>query len=132
MRDRIYQFDPGVYPRKIWIVIGWTEEDMKEEFDDNVPEDEHMELEGTLAITTRSVLKSTDDYGVRIWFRSLKDMTVFTMAHEAVHVADMIWDDLGLCQEETACNEHYAYFIGWVVKSMQKAKEDEIKAQEEL
>lgn len=36
-KQKIYEFDPQIYPRKLWVTVGVPFEELKEEFEDLKP-----------------------------------------------------------------------------------------------
>lgn len=115
---KVHQFDPVIYPRKIWIVKG---KNIGEEIKSNFIHKSGGELitcdmEGCYAGVYGIVrYKETDKLGVLIWLFS--EVDVESYAHEAVHVVNKIFSDLDIdyAQEH---DEHFAYFVGKVADWM--------------
>lgn len=106
---RVDRYDPIIYPRKLWVtgdVIGLNKifkfnklDNTKEECISAYDEGEY----GALVIIMDSSIEAGGE------------------AHEAVHVADYIFDELGMYTQSFADhNEQYAYLVGWVAGCISK------------
>lgn len=127
-KAKIYEFDPVLYPRKLFVIDTLDEETLSEfcELDGRylVP------LKECYAMTSTIVKRrSTGKYGVVVAFNSKETIDNSTLAHEAVHAANNIFADLGVgyTLEE---DESLAYFVGWIVKCLDKALRDSRKEKE--
>lgn len=111
----VHEFNPEIYPRKLWIVLNATKEVL----------DQHFEFESPLDGT------SLDKYDASIsWCRhkesQLLGAVIYTShphikpsdaAHEAVHFGDYTWEIIG---ESTRTDECFAYLVGWVVRCIEE------------
>ena len=111
----IHQFDPVIYPRKVWVCLGATKEVLDDRFTFISPLVD--ELFESTAVTSICTEKNTGLGGVIVWTPK-KTMAINTIAHESVHVADMIFDFIG---ESTKTDECHAYLVGWVAECIEKA-----------
>ena len=125
-------YDPVVFPRKLWVtgeVEGLDEvftfmkmEDTTEE--SNVAyEDILKEYEtGSGVLVTCPVIKiSTGEYGVLVIVLKPYMLQSGDEAHEAVHVADYIFEATGtVAQSFSDHNEPYAYLVGWAAGCISK------------
>lgn len=129
-RIRIFEFDPQIYPRKLWIVVGGKYGDVKDEFEEIGPLSEHAYAE---TISTRWI-KSPGSYipgGVLVRFESLESMTIQNIVHESNHVAMEIFEFIG-AEASTSNQEPLAYLAGWVGDCMEKVKNElSAKSQEQ-
>lgn len=115
----IREFDPVIYPLKVWIAKNPSPTKLKELF---------IELTGgtltfifdkrTIASTYNRVVENveTGKYGILIILSSNK-LSVKAIAHEATHAVRYIWE--GLSEEVTGI-EADAYLAGWVAECINK------------
>lgn len=103
---RVHEFDPVIYPRKLWIAI--TTENIADRFKDleNLADDVNAHVSTTSDIHRGYI-------GVIIRFRSIEDIDFKTVSHESVHAADIIFAELGV-KADTDNDEHLAYLVGWI------------------
>jgi hypothetical protein len=121
-----HEFDCVIYPRKIWISNRALKEEIEEEF---IPDQEYIdggfgddEFTGTLATCYPVVKKDVNKKGILCNLSSSPDVQV--ISHESVHIADYVFEDLGMCaQGFKEKNEPYAYFVGWVADCFAKIYE---------
>ena len=120
-------FSNGIYPRRLYVAVGLSEDDVNRMF---ISERGMLTLdwEGSDAATFDEIRdRDTLTYGSLVVFRSKGEMTPGTMAHEAVHVLDSFMDVLGLERGKNASNEHLSYLLGWIVKCMDEVKKGRVK-----
>ena len=120
-------FSNGIYPRRLYVAVGLSEDDVNRMF---ISEKGMLTLdwEGSDAATFDEIKeRATLYYGSLVVFRSKGEMTPGTMAHEAVHVLDSFMDVLGLERGKNASNEHLSYLLGWIVKCMDEVKKGRVK-----
>ena len=120
-------FSNGIYPRRLYVAVGLSEDDVNRMF---------ISGRGMLTLDGEGFDAATFDeikeratlyYGSLVVFRSKGEMTPGTMAHEAVHVLDSFMDVLGLERGKNASNEHLSYLLGWIVKCMDEVKKGRVK-----
>lgn len=121
----LQEFKNDIYPRRLWVATSW--EDAKDKFASDY---EIKESEGNFATTYPRVKhKGNRRLGVLIVFNIGENeggsAIVGTIAHESVHAANFIFDDLGI-QYDLVNDEHAAYTVGWVAKCCWKALQKEI------
>ena len=120
-------FSNGIYPRRLYVAVGLSEDDVNRMF---ISERGMLTLdwEGSDAATFDEIRdRDTLTYGSLVVFRSKGEMAPGTMAHEAVHVLDSFMDVLGLERGKNASNEHLSYLLGWIVKCMDEVKKGHVK-----
>lgn len=137
-KRKIDMYDPQIYPRKLWVAVGPEELDEQFKFYltdksgaiENI--DEELEQEG-IAMSTYSVSRKSDGlYGCLVYAPNLEVITDDTIPHEAVHVADYMYEELGVHAVESYSqgNENYAYLVGWaagcISKTIIKEKQNDI------
>ena len=120
---RVHEFDPVIYPCRLWIAV--TTDNLADRFRDldDLPEDVNGRTSTTSEINRGIV-------GVIIRFRSIEDIDFRTVAHESVHAANMIFYELGV-KADTDNDEHLAYLVGWIAGCCEKAREMETEPAEE-
>ena len=120
-------FSNGIYPRRLYVAVGLSEDDVNHMF---ISERGMLTLdwEGRDAATFDEVMdRDTMMYGSLVVFRSKGEMAPGTMAHEAVHVMESYMDVLGLERTGRGTNEHLSYLLGWIVKCMDEVKKGRVK-----
>ena len=120
-------FSNGIYPRRLYVAVGLSEDDVNRMF---ISERGMLTLdwEGSDAATFDEIRdRDTLTYGSLVVFRSKGEMAPGTMAHEAVHVMESYMDVLGIERAERGTNEHLSYLLGWIVACMDEVKKGRAK-----
>lgn len=120
-------FSNGIYPRRLYVAVGLSEDDVNRMF---ISERGMLTLdwEGSDAATFDEVRdRDTLTYGSLVVFRSKGEMAPGTMAHEAVHVIESYMDVLGIERAKDGTNEHLSYLLGWIVKCMDEVRRGRVK-----
>ena len=120
-------FSNGIYPRRLYVAVGLSEDDVNRMF---ISERGMLTLdwEGSDAATFDEVRdRDTLTYGSLVVFRSKGEMAPGTMAHEAVHVMESYMDVLGIERAKDGTNEHLSYLLGWIVKCMDEVRRGRAK-----
>lgn len=121
-KAKIYEFDPVIYPRKLWVV---TDPKALEEFyycDDKAalaPND--YDVATTYYDVAR---KDSKNVGVVIFIR--KGIDVNTVAHESGHAAFAIFRMIN-ANIEFKNTEPYCYLLGWIAGCIDKVRTNKIK-----
>ena len=123
MCNKIYEFDPKIYPQRLWVSVGAKKEDLVE-FEDVSEMNDYA-----IATTTPIVNKAKNKGGVLIRFRSKKDMTLSIVAHESTHAAMCILDYVGV-EFDAENQEPVAYMIGWIAECIDKVKRGKLTSNE--
>jgi hypothetical protein len=112
----IHEFDPVIFPVKLWILENPSVKKIKENF---IPLDKNFFVpnefsEDGIAYTSR-ISKNTysNKYGVWICILRKKDMKDGDYAHEACHAVNEIYNYVGADNIDLG-GEPHAYFVGWV------------------
>ena len=121
----IHQFDPVIYPYKLWVTISNKMSTLQEKF----LADDNKEMEGTLinskARTCAVILKEyPKQYGAVIVFTDKKNLTPSIMAHEAYHAVKFLWEYIG---ETYPSEEATSYLLGWIVNCMDQVRVNKFK-----
>ena len=120
--NEIAEFDPQIYPRLLWVVVG------RERFESRF-DGVSQWSDDCYAITDCAYDRENNKGGVMVRFGSVENMTPGNIAHEAVHVAAVIYEYCGI-KAEMNNSEHMAYLVGWAAQCMGQVKEDMTKAPE--
>ena len=111
-----FEYDPVIYPRKLWVHIGYDLKELAPKAFYNVVIDENKDYRGVEY--GEVVRKSDDKYGILVSFPKRKDMTMDICVHEASHVCDDLEKATGLEHG----GESSAYLIGWIASCINKAR----------
>lgn len=123
--SKVHEFSTAIYPRKLWITRGATRLYMKDIFEE--PDGGELKFgKWSDAFAYNVQKKSTLDYGVLIWFEDIKAMTTSNIAHESVHAALEIFNDLG-CNVDADNQEPFAYLVGWIADCIDQVKKNKFK-----
>lgn len=114
-KTKIHQFDPVIYPQKLWIAISKEGTELNEMFRHKSTGEtirfEEYGLNSKEALVFPVFRRETGDSGVLIVFTGKKYMSCKTIAHEAVHAAGYMFQHIG---QEIDSEEAFAYLVGWV------------------
>lgn len=130
---KIYEFNPEVYPFRLWVGMNVQAQDIKDKFfawnigDDTVGDITDSDLSGNnIAATTYPVCCRKNNWiGAFVHIRRKNKCNVGVMAHEASHVCDFLSDRIGLVGEVDKLFSHgeaRAYFIEWVANCINSVK----------
>lgn len=116
----IRHFDIDVYERTLFVVTGATKEQMNKQFVTCIDPAEDGLNGDAFSFKAGNPIKGNSDVYV-VYFRDDSAKTAGTQAHEAVHVADMIYSDLGIFSD-TRNNEPLAYLIGYITNCINRTR----------
>jgi len=122
---QIHQFDPIIYPVKLWIVTHPILDEIKKNFveHDEAPLSIGAKSSGVAQTYSKIVINNnTNKYGILIVLYS--KISVGQIAHEATHAARVVWDWLG---EYSTGIEADAYLVGWVADCIDQVKTNKFK-----
>lgn len=117
---KIYQFDPLIYPVKLWIVRNPIEQYIAENFKEEDGSELNFNIRNsyTMCCYNHVVVNSnTRDYGILIAI--FKSTSLGNIAHESTHAARFIWDWI---EEEFTGREADAYLVQWIAECIEKVK----------
>lgn len=121
----IHQFDPLIYPVKLWVSITSNNSALKERFIWMYDESEvDINFSKTDAITGLVRKKDNSLVGILIVFKNRKVCNIKNIAHESAHAVDDIWNRIG---EKNVGHEANAYLIGWIAGCIEQAKINKTK-----
>lgn len=111
----IHQFNPEIYPVKLWIVVTQDGEVLKDRFVDSDEEELNVSIMNGGRGTVFTVLQRKDMLrGILIVFAKKKYMTAEIITHEATHATRFIW---GMIREhEHKGVEAEAYLASWIAR----------------
>jgi hypothetical protein len=120
-KTTIHQFDPIIYPFKLWVACTDNYEALNSRFcsldDSDLSKSTILDHEAVCFYVRERRAKG--NYGCLVVFTKREYFTIKNMAHEAAHVSDYLWEHL---KEDKVTSEANAYFMGWIVDSMYKVK----------
>ena len=115
----IFEFNPQIYPRRLWMSVGASTEELQEKFGKEVVKED---LDDSYYAETYPIQQKEPLLGgVLIRFQDLKAMTPENMAHEATHAAIEIFDYCD-CRIDVENQEPFSYLMGWIVKCCDEVK----------
>ena len=115
----VYEFDPTIYPREVWVAV--TSSALKDKFEQVSAWDE-----SAYAMVDNVYDFEHDKGGVLIRFEDVNAMSIGNITHESIHAACEILDYVGSFID-TKNQEHLAYLAGWIAKCCGEVKESESK-----
>lgn len=129
-KPQIHQFEPTIYPRKLWVIKGVNalsviQDNFTEVNCDEIRFDKEFKL-GFEALTMKVMQKETNFLGVLVWLRCKTNISI--IAHESVHFAGFVFNDCGITMS-LACdeNEHFAYLFGFCADCINQVATNKIK-----
>lgn len=127
MSNKIHQFNPVIYPRKLWVLKGGNSELIKRHFSDTdkselvIPKEIGDGFDG-MVLQVES--KDNGCLGSLVWIANC--VTVSEVAHEASHVAMDILSEMGY-KLDAENQEPLSYMIGWVADCIWQVKTGKFK-----
>jgi hypothetical protein len=117
-----HEFDPVIYPYKLWIIVSDKPDTIIENFldtENNTPEVDRDLTESSDAFTYNVIKKDTRQYGVVIQFNNTKSIDFKNVAHEATHAAKLLFDHISA---DIKPHEPFEYVVGWIAKCCGEVK----------
>lgn len=127
MKDKIqiHQFDPVIYPFKIWITIGITDSQLKSNFCNlDYSEISYNLSKGNYAITDDVRYKETNHIGALIDFMNKKQITMKNVSHESSHAAKLLFEYIGADMRQ---HEPFEYLVGWIADCCEQVRKNKFK-----
>lgn len=113
---KIYQFDPQIYPRRLWVSVGASTEELQRKFGKKDIND----MDDSYYAETQTVQQKEPLFGgVLVRFQDLKAITPETISHESTHAALEIFDYCD-CRIDIENQEPFAYLVGWIAKCIEE------------
>lgn len=113
----IFEFDPQIYPRKLWVSVNASTEELNKKF-----EETFEDLDYSYYAQVYHVQDNDSEFvGLLIRFFDLEAMATANIAHEASRAAMEIFD---YCESrvDVANPEPFAYLVGWIAKCCDEVK----------
>ena len=128
-KNIIHQFNPTIYPRKLWVMKGGSIDDILDAFTE--PEGGEIQLMACsaepAAMTLKVCHKGSGYLGVLVWLCE-NSISVKDVAHEAVHVASCIFEDYGMSMEfADGRDEHFAYLVGFAADCINQVRTNKFR-----
>ena len=126
----IYQFDPVIYPYKVWVIIDKKPNKIHEKFKEYSGKPiifEDGSADRCEAFTMPVQSKGADPYyGVILFFRSKRSMDYELVAHESSHAAKYLFEHIG-----ADCNIHepFEFVVGWIAGCCEAVKNGKARNQ---
>ncbi|MCK9592702.1 MAG: hypothetical protein M0Q91_11925 [Methanoregula sp.] len=124
---KIHQFNPVIYPYKIWIVVSKSADIIAERFYEyNGKPIEFLNRDtGNLRAFVMTVTsKDQAYYGAIMLFRSKKSMSYELVAHESSHAAKYLFEHIGADVKE---HEPFEFVVGWIADCCYQVKTGKFK-----
>ena len=113
---KIFEYNPVIYPRKLWVSVGASTKELNEVFE------EVEDMEDSAIATVYSVCRTENKMGgMLIRFNNRMDMTPSVIAHESVHAAMGIYGYVG-AEVDLDNQEPFAYLVGWIADCIWQSK----------
>lgn len=137
MKDKsmIHQFDPVIYPCRIWIGINPSFNDVKDNFwalTDNMQKMEFTDKDyspNRFIIATNYPVVSKNEGWIGIFISIFKKnmLEVKTITHESSHAADFFCEQFGISNGSFEHGEARAYLQGWIADCINQVKTGKLK-----
>lgn len=119
---KITEFDPVIYPYRLWVAVGTDPNKLIKIFKSTGENPLAYELEDVhkmSAFTIEVADKKTLNIGTIVCFPTKKDITFELVAHEASHFAKNLFFAIGA---DIRPHEPFEYLVGWVARCCEKVK----------
>ena len=119
---KIYQFDPMIYPRFLWVVTVGDYSDIKKWFQTYSGEEiEESDVSNLCGMAISVTFRQTRSLGILIWFPDIRLAKANWITHESVHGTLEFFDQLGL-RVDYRNQEPVAYLAGWFAECIEFVK----------
>ena len=119
---KIYQFDPMIYPRFLWVVTGGDYSDIKKWFQTYSGEEiEESDVSNLCGMAISVTFRQTRSLGILIWLPDIRLAKANWITHESVHGTLEFFDQLGL-RVDYRNQEPVAYLAGWFAECIEFVK----------
>ena len=122
---KIHQFDPIIYPFKLWVVVGASIDTLKEHFCNLDNTELTYILVGTENAFVDYVINKSNSYiGAVINFETEEQLTIKNIAHESCHAAKYLFEHIGA---DVRPHEPFEYVVGWIADCCEQVKLNKFK-----
>lgn len=115
--NQIHEFDPEIYPRKLWVAVGIPDSEINDSFEDVSPMGSNTNAQVDYCRRIKPEIKG----GILVRFANRKAMTTSIIAHESAHIAVGIFNYIG-APIDIYHQEPFSYLCGWVAKCIDEVK----------
>ena len=123
MKKGYYEYDPVIYPRKLWVMPQATEAEIRMCFTEYDGEEIEWNDKKCGATTFPEVCAKADGkYGILVVFKGKASMKMGHICHELSHILDYFIDVLPLAREPRGHNEHLSYLSQWIGDCINRAR----------
>lgn len=118
----VHEFDPVIYPYKIWICISNDLDNACEMFFDMETDKDFIFTDESnsskyAAMALPAIKKDGRYCGTLIPFKSKKEMSMKNIAHESSHAAKQLFEYIGADIKQ---HEPFEYVVGWIAECCEK------------
>lgn len=132
---KIHEFDPVIYPCRIWVGVKLSDKDLADKFYGLDENNELIDISNdTLGYDPMIVAcchpvsdKESGWRGVVLNIHRPKALSVGHIAHEAGHIVDWMCEQFGIKSTSFDDGEPRAYLIQWVANCIDEVKNNKIK-----
>lgn len=129
-KTTIHEFDPQIYPCRLWVGKQSPFEEVEEKFwalttmNERTPIVDSMYVPDHFSVVTTYPVVSKEDgwCGLLVVIHKPKLFTVGKIAHEATHVTDFIFEKFEMGGYAFMEGEPRAYFTEWVANCIDKVR----------
>lgn len=130
----IHEFDPVIYPFRLWVSVNPSHEDISEKFYALTEDMDRMDISKdqfdhdrfSIATTCPVSDKESGWIGTIVCIWIPKRFTINQLCHESAHVSDYCFGRFGMGNRSFVDGEPYAYFIGWIAECIEKVKKNSV------
>lgn len=127
MSELIHEFDPLLYPTRVWAGVNVPSEDIAQKFyslltDGSVADFEDTASSSSVATCYPVVDKESKRKGIFCNIHRPKDTGVGVMSHEAEHIVCWICEQFGINSISFDDSEPRAYLIQWAANCLNEVK----------
>ena len=125
---QIHQFDPVIYPYKIWVIINPTPNIISDTFTEysgsNVIFTEEDGTSRMNAFVMMAKHKESKFYGSIVYFRSKKSMDYGLVSHESSHAAKQVFKHIGA---DILPDEPFEYMVEFIADCCNQVRTNKFK-----
>jgi len=123
----VHEFDPVIYPRKVWIVVTNNPQILTDHFN-YIDDSDNSPFDTAHAFVFDCKHRVSGLKGTCICFTKKNAITFENVSHESVHIASSIFNDLGMTIGfNGGRDEHFAYLVGWVADCCNQVRTNKFK-----
>lgn len=135
MKSRqIFEFDPQVYPFRLWVGIQIPYEEIENTFwalnsdMERTPFDEAYYKRNCFVVATCFPVAHKESGWIGIYCSIWRnnDLNVGRIAHESSHITDFMFEEFGINNNGFDNGEPRAYFVEWCANCIDKVKRGKI------